>query len=108
MAPVSACERVCELVLCDGVPHCEKSNFPNDCDTCLLWLVGMLTPLLDDKRCLASFIVVSNCPTPLFNVPRDMIRRISSSSAVHSEYLQLSLDHKLFIRHAVCSRRSEN
>ena len=24
MAPVSACERVCELVLCDGVPHCEK------------------------------------------------------------------------------------
>ena len=52
--------------------------------------------------------VVSNCPTPLFNVTRDVIRRISSSPAVHSESLQLSFDHKLFIRHAVCSRRSEN
>ena len=59
---VSACERVCELVLCDGVPHCETCNSPNDCDTCVLWHVGILTPLLDDKRCLASSLSFPTVP----------------------------------------------
>ena len=54
--------RVFELVLCDGVPHCDKSNSPNDCDTCVLWHVGILTPLLDDKRCLASSLSFPTVP----------------------------------------------
>ena len=41
---VSACERVCELVLCDGVPHCATCNSPEDCDTCVLFC-GMLEHL---------------------------------------------------------------
>ena len=52
--------------------------------------------------------LLPNCPTPLFSVTPDVIRRISSSLAVRSEYLQLSFELVLFIRHAVCSRRSEN
>ena len=56
-----------------------------------------------------ELIVVSNCPTPLFNVTPDVTRQISSSPVVCSESFQFSLDHKLFIRHAVCSRsRSKN
>ena len=76
---VSACERVCELVLCDGVPHCQMVILQTNCDSCVLWHVGTLTPLLDDKRCLASSLSFSNCPTPLFNVTPDVSRRISSS-----------------------------
>ena len=51
-----------------------------------------------------ELIVVFDCPTPLFNVTPDVTRQISSSPVVCSETFQFSLDHKLFIRHAVCSR----
>ena len=105
---VSACERFCELVLCDGVLHRETKIFLTNCDSRVLWHVGILTHLLDDKRCLASSLSFPTFPTPLFNVTPDMVRRISSSPVVHSELLQLSFELKLFIWHAVCSRRSEN
>ena len=71
---VSACERVCELVLCDGVPHCETCHSPNNCDTCVLWHVGTLTPAR--RQALpCELIVASNCPTPLFNVTPDVKSR---------------------------------
>ena len=48
-------------------------------------------------------LIVSNCLTP------DVARQVSSSPVACSESFQFPLDHKLFIRHAVCSRsRSEN
>ena len=42
--------------------------------------------------------------TPLCNATPDVTRQISSSPVACSESFQLSLDHKLFIRQAVCSR----
>ena len=60
------------------------------------------------KALLASSLSFPTVPLLFLQGHRDVIRRISSSRAVHSESLQLFLDHKLIIRHAVCSRRSEN
>ena len=36
---VSDFERVCELVLCDGVPHCKTVILQTNCDSCVLWHV---------------------------------------------------------------------
>ena len=38
-----ACERVCELVLSDGVPHCKTVILQTHCDSSILWNVGTLT-----------------------------------------------------------------
>ena len=51
---VSACERVCELVLCDGVPHCKTVIVQTNCGSCVLWNGRILTRLLDDERSTAS------------------------------------------------------
>ena len=88
---VSAFDGVGELLLCDGVLHCVTLILQTNCDSCVMWHVGILTPLLDDKRRLASLL---SFPTP------DVIRRISSPPVVHSEPLQLSFRLKQVIRHA--------
>ena len=59
---VSACERFCELVLCDGVLHRETKIYLTNCDSRVLWHVGILTHLLDDKRCLASSLSFPTFP----------------------------------------------
>ena len=59
---VSACERFCELVLCDGVLHRETKIFLTNCDSRVLWHVGILTHLLDDKRCLATSLSFPTFP----------------------------------------------
>ena len=43
---VSACERVCELVLCHGVLHRETVILQTNCDSCVVWHVGILTESL--------------------------------------------------------------
>ena len=59
---VSACERFCELVLCDGVLHRETKIFLTNCHSRVLWHVGILTHLLDGKRCLASSLSFPTFP----------------------------------------------
>ena len=49
---VSACERVCELAV---IPQ-------TNCDSRVLWNVGILTILLDDKRCFASSLSFPTVP----------------------------------------------
>ena len=61
---VSACERVCELVLCDGVPHCKTVILQTNCDSCALWNVGTLTSFSIHTLCF--FI-----STHLFLMSRD-------------------------------------
>ena len=60
-----------------------------NCDSHVLWHVGILTPLFDDERCLASSQSFPTVPLLTWLVGS---RR------------QLSFELKLFIRPAVCSR----
>ena len=39
---ISACERVCELVVCDGVSHREMVILQTKCDSRVLWHVGIV------------------------------------------------------------------
>ena len=59
---VSACERVCEHVLCDGVSHCKTVILQTKCASCVLWNVGILTPLLDDKDCPSNSLSFPTVP----------------------------------------------
>ena len=102
-------EHVCELVLYDGVLHRETVNSPNQLIVirvfCGMWeYLHTCSTVSAALRAQSRFQLSS----PLFNVTPDVIRRISSSPVVCLEPLQLSFELKLFIRHAVCSRRSEN
>ena len=44
---VSDFERVCELVLCDGVLHRETVSLQTNCDSRVQWHVGILTKCAD-------------------------------------------------------------
>ena len=66
------------------------------------WLREFSRPIVTHRKTLPrELIVVSNWSTPLFNVTRHVIRRISSSPVVHSESLQLSFEIPILLSAAV-------
>ena len=64
------------FVLCDGVPHCKIIILQTNFNSCVLWHLRILTPLLDDKRCLASSL---SFPTVPLNTTMPLVTRFVGS-----------------------------